>query len=378
MFTLINRTTILICIVAMVGCECFATNTFNKVAPGTAQYVTSSTVIAKPLRIFQSNNGIVDEITFSPDSKLIASGGVSDNVVVWDVRSGQQKFVLKGVHSNNIFSRVRNLIFSPDSKRLFTTAHWESTVKQWDMKTGVNIYTLTHEDICLGSLAHSTRCGIYATTGNKTVLSNANDPAEYGIWLWQSESNNLKSVLFGSSDLLTTVAISPSDKYVISGSRDGFVTIWDIVKEKKILSISAHNRIVSDISFSPDGKYFASAGGDGVVKIWITTNFEKVELEKDKKFICKQIIKTHQPHITSVDWSIDGKQIGIASYRSTDQSGNSANISIYSTSTGNELMNLGNYGGRDICFSPNGKYFATSHKNGAICLWPTSAFSPTK
>ena len=55
-------------------------------------------------------------------------------------------------------------------------------------------------------------------------------------------------------------AISPSGKYVASGSRDKKVIVYDIHNKKKICSYK-HNGYVVCVCFSNDSKFVASGSG---------------------------------------------------------------------------------------------------------------------
>ncbi len=68
-------------------------------------------------------------LAFSPDSKLIARAGLTGEVEVWSVRSGQL------LHTFHVRSSVSDVEFSPDGKRLATsggTNRQGGFIKIWD------------------------------------------------------------------------------------------------------------------------------------------------------------------------------------------------------------------------------------------------------
>lgn len=83
---------------------------------------------------------------------------------------------------------------------------------------------------------------------------------------------------------VNVVSYSPDGNYLLSGSRDAHLNLFDAKNNfRKLTSIPAHNYAIYKIEFSPDGKYFATASRDKTAKIW---NAEKMEvvvrLDKEK------------------------------------------------------------------------------------------------
>jgi WD40 repeat protein/serine/threonine protein kinase len=74
-------------------------------------------------------------LAFSPDSKRLATTGESD-VKVWDAQANKELLTLKG-HTDPVV----DVTFSPNSKRLASTSQ-DKTVKLWDAETGQELLSL--------------------------------------------------------------------------------------------------------------------------------------------------------------------------------------------------------------------------------------------
>ncbi len=105
-------------------------------------------------------------------------------------------------------------------------------------------------------------------------------------------------VLKGHRGAVSSVAISPDGKRIISGGEDGKVRIWDIEKRAEIQTLAGHKGQVLSVAFSPDGKRVASGGKDKTIIVWNTTDGSKVFTIADLK-----------TPVTSVLFSQSGKWI---------------------------------------------------------------------
>ena len=63
---------------------------------------------------------------------------------------------------------------------------------------------------------------------------------------------------------------SPDNKYVVSGSSDATIKIWDAVTGQLINTLTGHQNRVLSVCYSPDNKYVASGSDDHTIKIWDT------------------------------------------------------------------------------------------------------------
>lgn len=61
---------------------------------------------------------------------------------------------------------------------------------------------------------------------------------------------------------------SDSDNYIVSGSRDTNVKLWDMRTKKQVGTYKGHEELITGVDISPDNQYIASSSLDGTLKIW--------------------------------------------------------------------------------------------------------------
>lgn len=53
-----------------------------------------------------------------------------------------------------------------------------------------------------------------------------------------------------------------------SGSKDGYVNVWDLRIKKMVNKYQAHTQEICGLRWSPDGRYIASGGNDNKLTIY--------------------------------------------------------------------------------------------------------------
>jgi WD40 repeat protein len=65
-----------------------------------------------------------------------------------------------------------------------------------------------------------------------------------------------------------SLKFSPNGYYLISGSSDKNIIVWNASFFKDILILSIHSYSIYSIAFSKNGEYMASASSDKLVMLW--------------------------------------------------------------------------------------------------------------
>ncbi|NEO95540.1 MAG: hypothetical protein F6K56_37360, partial [Moorea sp. SIO3G5] len=198
----------------------------------------------------------VNHVTFSRDSKYLASASDDNTVKLWTAQ-GKLLDTLIGHQS-----LVTHVTFSPDGKYL-ASASWDNTVKLWTAQ-GKLLDTL---------IGHQNWINHVTFSPDGKYLASASWDNTVKLWTAQGK---LLDTLTGHQDEVNHVTFSPDGKYLASASDDNTVKLWT-AQGKLLDTLTGHQDLVNHVTFSPDGKYLASASRDNTVKLW---NFNREELLK--------------------------------------------------------------------------------------------------
>jgi WD40 repeat protein len=176
-------------------------------------------------------------------------------------------------------------------------------------------------------------------------------------WLPAAEDKGAPGVvatLKGHSEAIYSVAFSPDGKYVVSGSGDRSVKVWDSASGKEIKSFggaAGHQNLVLSVAVSNDGSLIASGGSDNTAKIW---DFPSSSPLRD-------IAKSEGASVLAV--SPDGSRLA--------GGGKDGHVKIWNSADGKELFNLAGHTGAvtGIAFSGNGQLLVTSGRDRTLRYW---------
>jgi WD40 repeat protein len=191
------------------------------------------------------------------------------------------------------------------------------------------------------------------------ILAAAGEPALFGeVRLWNVADGKLIRLFEGHRDAIYSMALSPDQKILATGSYDQKIKLWDLPGGKEIKTLSGHNGAVYGLAFRPDGKILASASADRTVKLWDVVTGQRRET-------FSQPLKEQ----FAVAFSADGKKLTAGG---ADNRIRTWEISKSAAETTNPILEsrFAHEGTiLNLLFSRDGKTLLSSADDGTIKVW---------
>jgi WD40 repeat protein len=164
-----------------------------------------------PLHVPSAHQDVIQQMTFSPDGKALATCSYDRQIKLWDAATFKEPRILKE-HSDSVYG----VSFSPDGKLLASGAA-DRAVKVYAAGTGKLLYTL-------------------------------GEPTD---WVY-------------------AVAFSPDGKHLAAAGVDKSIRVWEVTASagRVVQSVFAHEAPIIRLVYAKDGKTLYSLSEDRTVKAW--------------------------------------------------------------------------------------------------------------
>ncbi len=171
--------------------------------------INLDTVANNPSLQQRRDNTTITSISFSPDSKIIASGN-SDGVINLGKQNGT---LIKTLSPNN--GTITQITFSPDGKKFAAS----------DVGGNVNVWQ--SDGSLIASLAeHKSRVTSVSFSADSKILASSSSDGTVNLWKCDRNCTLMFSIDYGSE--LTNIKFSPTKQTLVAGSSNGSVMIWNL------------------------------------------------------------------------------------------------------------------------------------------------------
>ena len=175
----------------------------------------------------------------------------------------------------------------------------------------------------------------------------------------------------GHNASVKTIAISNDGKYIVTGSRDKSVKLWDKVSGRELRSFLGHAHTVNSVRFSNDSKIIATSSADNTAKVWNVITGKEIFSTP-----------TEPNYMTDIAISPDGKILASAGYNNTAK--------IWDINSKKLLQEIevnadqGSGYGTNLTYSSDGKWLAIGEDNKTVKVYECQTwnlkytFTPTE
>jgi WD40 repeat protein len=302
------------------------------------------------IRSLTGHTGDVIKVAFSPDGRLIASGGKDGTLRLWATSTGQAISTFASPSGP-----VLDIAFSSDSNLVAAGNDANATVSIWDTKTGQFINSFERRPHELAGIAFK--------PNTESILSSSISLS----WVWDAKSGTQTQ-----SFILDRSAKSyyrPESRHA-AFSPDGHTVaiadqLLDFETRKMLLKLGEN---LNDLSFSPDGKKlltvhfierfynsFNNYSFPSEVKIW----------DYKAGQVLAKIQGPTPGKIQSVALNTNDKSIAVAE---------GDNGYILDVRTGQKTQSLGSRVNA-VAFSPDGQRLVTGMQEGVLQIRDTDTYS---
>lgn len=217
----------------------------------------------------QIDQDVIYTFALSSNNEFVATSHKSGLLKMWQKNDGALVKMWKSIHQGP----VQKLTFSPDD-RLMASGGSDSSIRLWYYQN----------KMCMGTLR-----GFQGVVSVLAFRSNVGDPLlvaaadDNRIHCWNYITKHLEFILSGHFSKITSVSFSSDGKSLVSSGRDKVLILWDLVKGSVVrvvpvyegleaaVILESKTKLPNDLKLSGSKIYAASAGENGLVQVWDMT-----------------------------------------------------------------------------------------------------------
>ncbi len=322
----------------------------------------------KTLHTLQGHFGAVQNLRFSPDGQILASGGFDGYVILWDSKTGKS---LKSIKAHR--ATITEVTFNKDGRYVASSSQ-DGTATVWDTKTGNKVASFLNRPFILTDT--KTKNGVVVTD---TIFQNGVSfvtfsPDSKFIYfagdngyimkgdLATSKAQSIASTNYSDTQWYSNVTggtLTTDEKYLVV-TVGHHIKFLDLKSEKITQEIFYADADLNDVVNMPKQNAVAVWSYEGKVTIWDTKT----------KAVIKSYLVSEPDNYSAASFNKDGTQL------LTSASGNEAKI--WDTNTGKLIKSLGGHSRivRLSRFSPIDDLIATGSYDGTVRIWKKEEQEP--
>jgi len=205
---------------------------------------------------WSDHGAAVRTVAFAANGGTLASAGDDRVIRFGDVASGESRATPKGAAG-----AVYAMRFAPHGKTL-TSCGYDRRLKVWHTGTA-RLQSFTRLDQYRSDNDFPASMA-FSPNGQQLAWGLKDNTAR----LWETATAKELHVLRGHEGAVTAAAFSADGQTLATGSRDRTARVWDTATGTALVMLSGHKHTVQAVAFQPRGRLLATGSADGTVKLW--------------------------------------------------------------------------------------------------------------
>ncbi|KAH9609357.1 hypothetical protein KSS87_015340 [Heliosperma pusillum] len=216
-------------------------------------------------RLIGYNEEIIDMKFLGEDENFLAVATNLEQVQVYDLASMSCSYVLAG-HSGIIL--CLDTCIGSSGNTYIVTGSKDNSVRLWDTETRM----------CLGvGVGHLKAVGAVAfSKKQRNFFVSGSSDQTLKVWSFEGLIGNpdkpgslkVKGAVGAHNKDINSVAVSPDDSLVCSGSQDRTARLFKLPELVEVGTLVGHKRGIFSVEFSPVDPCVLTASGDKTIKLW--------------------------------------------------------------------------------------------------------------
>jgi WD40 repeat protein/transcriptional regulator with XRE-family HTH domain len=228
-----------------------------------------------------------------------------------------------------------------------TSLYWAAGCRQGD----VRVWCEKGQRLHLAWQAHTDNLYTLAfSPDERTLVTGSFDGS---LKLWDLQSGALLWTGW-HTDLIRTVTFTPDGRTIASGGDDGCIRFWDVLSGRNV-GVLQHPQPIFFLVWNPEGNLLASSILDGSIRLW--------QWQETQPATCIRVLTGHTNWVLSLAFAPDGTHLASASWDNT--------VKLWEVASGRVCQTLTGYTKQvyAVAWSPDGRTVASAGFDASIWLW---------